>query len=189
MSFDYELATCSECGTGFGRAVRKNASPCCSEACRVRRFRRLNPTAGRPARSLSCGWCERHFSQRGSGRNRICCSTCGPRSSKITAHGRRRARELGRAVELFRAHEVFQRDEWTCALCLGAIDRQLRHPDPLSPSLDHRVPLQRGGDHTVENCQAAHLVCNLWKGMRTQHEVAAVVPIYSAVSPAWAEVA
>lgn len=52
----------------------------------------------------------------------------------------------------------------TCPLCGSAIDRDLMHPDPMSKSLDHIVPLSKGGTHEQSNLQWAHLVCNTRKG-------------------------
>ena len=30
-------------------------------------------------------------------------------------------------------------------------------------SLDHRIPITCGGKHAMENCQTAHLICNIRK--------------------------
>jgi 5-methylcytosine-specific restriction endonuclease McrA len=69
--------------------------------------------------------------------------------------------------------QVFERDGWTCQLCHEPIDPLLMFPDPLSPSVDHRVPLRDcldvfGPDFVDDetNWQAAHLVCNTSKGAR-----------------------
>lgn len=37
-------------------------------------------------------------------------------------------------------------------------------PHPLSPTLDHITPLAEGGEHTPENVQLAHFICNSHKG-------------------------
>lgn len=63
---------------------------------------------------------------------------------------------------------VFERDGWMCGLCGVAIDKSLPHPDPWSVSLDHVVPLSKGGQHSLGNVQAAHLTCNLSKGNRVE---------------------
>lgn len=57
---------------------------------------------------------------------------------------------------------------WTglCGICDGALDLQLGFPDRLSKSLDHIVPLARGGTHTQDNVQWTHLGCNAAKGAR-----------------------
>jgi 5-methylcytosine-specific restriction endonuclease McrA len=36
-------------------------------------------------------------------------------------------------------------------------------PDPMSPSLDHILPLSKGGTHEPRNVQLAHLGCNVRK--------------------------
>jgi 5-methylcytosine-specific restriction endonuclease McrA len=57
---------------------------------------------------------------------------------------------------------------WTgqCGLCDEPMDRNLKHPDPLSKSLDHIHPISRGGLHEQTNLQWAHLICNIRKGAR-----------------------
>lgn len=69
-------------------------------------------------------------------------------------------------VEDFTPRDIYVRDGWICQLCGDPIDRRLLWPDPLSKSIDHRVALKNGGDHSLANCWAAHLVCNLRKGIK-----------------------
>ena len=59
--------------------------------------------------------------------------------------------------------DVFERDDWLCGLCGEPVDKDLAWPDPTSASLDHIIPLSRGGAHTLDNVQLAHLVCNIRK--------------------------
>lgn len=75
----------------------------------------------------------------------------------------RRARQQSATVVYFIPADIFERDAWLCALCDRAIDRALRWPNPMSVSLDHVIPLSRGGEHSPENTQASHLTCNLRK--------------------------
>lgn len=53
-----------------------------------------------------------------------------------------------------------------CGICGLDLDPNLRFPDRLSKSIDHIVPLARGGTHTQDNVQWAHLGCNSAKGAR-----------------------
>lgn len=62
--------------------------------------------------------------------------------------------------ERFTDLEIFERDNWRCQLCGGAVDRTLPYPNPMSASLDHVLPIARGGGHTRKNAQLAHLGCN-----------------------------
>lgn len=74
---------------------------------------------------------------------------------------RRRARKVGATVEKFKHVEIFERDDWVCGICSGDIDPSLSYPDPMSVSLDHVLPLARGGDHSRANTRASHLRCNI----------------------------
>lgn len=78
----------------------------------------------------------------------------------------RRAQEFTSRVELFTREQVYERDRWVCGICGGDVNSTLSHPDPMSASLDHKIPLSSGGSHTLDNVQCAHLTCNIAKGNR-----------------------
>ncbi|MFJ4793320.1 HNH endonuclease [Kitasatospora purpeofusca] len=88
--------------------------------------------------------------------------------TRVNEHGRasaarRRARLAATVVESFNHAEIFERDGWTCRLCHEPVEQRTAWPDPRSASLDHVIPLVKGGPHTRANVQLAHLVCNLRK--------------------------
>ncbi len=87
------------------------------------------------------------------------------RSKEITTNGRhrRRARIKGVKSETVSSLKVFERDSWKCGICGKRVNKRLKYPDPLSPSLDHIIPLSKNGTHTYDNVQLAHLRCNLRK--------------------------
>jgi 5-methylcytosine-specific restriction endonuclease McrA len=78
--------------------------------------------------------------------------------------------EQARTAEVFAPLDVHSRDEWTCQLCWQPIDPKVVWPDPMSASVDHIVPLSRGGQHSMINVQSAHLGCNSGKGDRLAGE-------------------
>lgn len=86
-------------------------------------------------------------------------------SRKANYH-KRRAQKLGTQVEELRPIDIYERDIWLCGLCSTPVDPDCAWPDPMSPSLDHILPLSLGGTHTYENVQLAHLTCNVSKGNR-----------------------
>lgn len=88
------------------------------------------------------------------------------RERRRESEHRRRARKAGVASERVDLIAVWERDGGACWLCSCAIDPDLVAPDPGSPSLDHKVPLARGGSHTYANVAMAHLGCNLRKGVK-----------------------
>lgn len=49
------------------------------------------------------------------------------------------------------------------------MDKQLKWPNPMSKSVDHTVPISRGGTHEQTNLTWAHLVCNMRKGAREDY--------------------
>lgn len=79
---------------------------------------------------------------------------------------KRRARRFGVQYEHIDRLDIFARDEWTCGLCGDLIDAGLKFPDIGCATLDHIVPMSRGGDHVPANVQAAHFGCNAKKGAR-----------------------
>lgn len=76
----------------------------------------------------------------------------------------RRARLREAFVEKFDRIEIFERDGWVCGICGGDVDPDTAWPDPSSASLDHIVPVSRGGKHERANAQCSHLACNVKKG-------------------------
>jgi len=78
-------------------------------------------------------------------------------SLKTSAH-MHRARQAGALIiERVRYAEVIRRGNGTCGICKGPVE-------PGQESLDHIIPLSKGGNHTYENCQLACLPCNVLKG-------------------------
>lgn len=77
---------------------------------------------------------------------------------------RRRARERAAFVEEVNPRAVYNRDGGVCWLCRRQVPRIVG--DPLSPSLDHVIPLVRGGEHSYANVRLAHSICNARKGAK-----------------------
>jgi len=78
----------------------------------------------------------------------------------------RRAAKAGVDAEHFTSVEIFERDAWSCWLCGRETDRAATKDDPMSATLDHVIPLAKGGAHARANVRCAHLICNLRKGDR-----------------------
>lgn len=51
-----------------------------------------------------------------------------------------------------------------CGICGKPVDFSLRYPHPLSPTIDHIIPLAKGGHPSnIDNLQLAHRCCNRQK--------------------------
>ena len=71
----------------------------------------------------------------------------------------RRARKLDAFVEVVDRNTVYIRDEGICGICQTAVE-------PANWHLDHKQPLSKGGQHSYDNVQVSHPVCNERKGVR-----------------------
>jgi 5-methylcytosine-specific restriction endonuclease McrA len=59
------------------------------------------------------------------------------------------------------------RDNGICQICGKKIATKQRAPHPYSASLDHIIPLAKGGTHEPKNVRLVHFICNSLKGDRT----------------------
>lgn len=59
---------------------------------------------------------------------------------------------------------IYERDSWTCQLCLGPVKRRLPATHPGAATLDHRIPRADGGNGDPSNLQLAHAICNHVRG-------------------------
>jgi hypothetical protein len=136
---------CPNCGEP---RETKHARTCGAQVCREALLgpERLcsRPACNRPHSAL--GLCMSHYAME---RNHM-----------------RRAALAGRPRESFTHLEIFERDGWVCRLCGDPVNKELAHPDPMSASLDHILPVANGGAHTRENVQLAHWLCNVSKSNR-----------------------
>jgi 5-methylcytosine-specific restriction endonuclease McrA len=88
------------------------------------------------------------------------------------SHYRSRARARGVAYEPINKPEVYARDGWICGICTESVDPNLSYPDLRSVSLDHVIPMSKGGPHLYHNVQCSHLGCNIAKSDRMEEEYA-----------------
>lgn len=79
---------------------------------------------------------------------------------------KRRAVKRGATVGTVDLDRLWLEQDGRCGLCEKPLDRDLEWPHPLSPSVDHIVPLALGGGHEQSNLQWACLVCNVRKGAK-----------------------
>lgn len=158
--------TCLQCSATWTSTHRK--SKFCSSRCLNQHTDINNPVrcsesdCDRGVRAK--GMCAMHWRRkaRADGREANPAWTEGRKAG----YHKRRAQKRGTQVEDIRPIDIYERDIWLCGLCVTPVDPDAQYPDPMSPSLDHILPLSKGGTHTYENVQLAHLTCNVSKGNR-----------------------
>lgn len=109
-----------------------------------------------------------------------CCRKTGSRRRAATPYtyaaisARRRARKATSEVDPTLTHEALrERDGDTCHYCGVLMDFEaggLGVWNPRKASIEHVIPLSRGGAHTFENTVLACLECNIGKRDRTVEE-------------------
>jgi 5-methylcytosine-specific restriction endonuclease McrA len=60
--------------------------------------------------------------------------------------------------------EIAERDGFVCHICTGVVDMTLPRTRALGGTVDHVVPLSKGGSDDPDNLKLAHWVCNVRKG-------------------------
>lgn len=135
----------------------------------VARARYPDPAAARPTRTQRacrfCGVVTRMSS------NQQSCGSVSCRLARNAERNRkyaaaRRAITRGVEAEVFEPADIYERDGWVCGICDRPVEKAAKWPDPMSVSLDHIIPLSRGGKHVPDNARCSHLVCNTRRGNR-----------------------
>lgn len=157
--------SCDACFGPLAPRRWKRCSPACAEE--ARRHTRAgwppNACALHIRSCLGCGCAL--IIRRETGPNRKKCDACAvPEVDRLRAR-RAARREAVKAGEVVRLADVAERDDHRCRIC-GDTVPLTSWPDPTSASLDHIIPLSKGGEHTMANTQLAHLACNMSKGDR-----------------------
>jgi hypothetical protein len=177
---------CEGCGTEIyrSRVGSRGKKRFCSEKCRTRhRYLRVNSRPEKPC--VRCGavipagahvnrdHCTRQCKKDGDA-ERVAAihieryRTDARYREMFHRNGHiRRARLKGVSTVRFDPLTVLERDGWICQICGVSTPKELRGVKVHnSPTLDHVVPIAKGGAHTPENTQCACLRCNCSKGAR-----------------------
>ncbi len=85
------------------------------------------------------------------------------KASNRKYHSSRRARLINAFVENVDHSIVFEAVDYICQQCGIACDKEAVYPAKDFPSLDHIIPLSKGGEHSYNNVQLLCLECNLRK--------------------------
>jgi len=96
------------------------------------------------------------------------CKQAAKRAVVTTCKVRRKSRIRLATVERFDPIDVLERDGWRCYICGVGTPRHLRGTHaPNAPELEHKMPISKGGDHSMANTACACRACNIKKGALT----------------------
>lgn len=155
---------CSVCGKVYTNSSL-NSDKCtdCLDAWQRERLVVFNKDiSNRATEERTCLWCGKKYNAINLINQKFCSRRCSNAyHSKI-----KRARKQNAFIEAVSFDEIYKRDRGICQLCGGkvSLDYSIYHPQ--SASLDHIIPLSRGGTHEAANVQLAHLYCNMSKGSK-----------------------
>lgn len=162
----HENRVCSYCGTTYSPRQLKTQAAFCSRECKDKAHKAALMAARHAAKRLlpdrSCLWCAATMPKTMRSDAFYCSAQCNSAAHAVTRKIAKRAGTTKSDVLLSRAY-IAERDGWRCGICGGRVSPDRSHPDPLAPSIDHVVPLARGGTNDLSNLQLAHLRCNLRK--------------------------
>lgn len=144
----------------------------CREANTVHCRKRRGGVAGTPRGGFqpvrACLVCNSRFSP-AKHAERLCSTDC--RAHQRRAQGSARRATLRAAiVERVIPARIFDRDGWRCHICRRKLSPATAFPHRRAATIDHLVPLSRGGAHEPANVKTACHACNAGKGNRGGNE-------------------
>ncbi len=157
------LCNCSRCGQQFDKFHRSLNTLCATCLVTKRQETMRSSVAGQMLLCPSCG----RQSPRRRAAQTYCSRACGNRA----ATRKKKAVHRRAFVEVVTLAVLFHRDGGVCQICALPVDLNICGTESMAPSIDHRVPLSRGGEHSYANTQLAHFGCNSRKGDRIAGEV------------------
>lgn len=122
----------------------------------------------RQSKKIRCAMCAKEFVKTNE-QHLYCSEKCRIKNERKQTRSTRKARERGAEVidKDIKLEALAIRDEQTCYLCGQGVDWQDKHTENgviicgnYYPSVDHVIPLVKGGVHSWDNIKLSHRICN-----------------------------
>lgn len=147
--------------------------------CKPRQKRVQQPWSERKPKRQICQMCGgEHFAKNPK---RVYCDDCLPIRFSVDPRrnqrnmAKKRARKVAAFVEDVDPTTLFERDGWRCHICGKKCRQDVDGLHPQAPTIDHVIPLSKGGEHSYKNTACAHRRCNVSKGARDIGQQLAIV--------------
>lgn len=111
-----------------------------------------------------CKECGKDFTTSDS-RMQCCSKECSDKRNWRNAYliRKRRAKSNGLYERDISVSGIIERDGSSCYLCGNKVDESSHYTSDYYPTIDHVVPLSKGGTHSWDNVRLAHRLCNMYK--------------------------
>lgn len=169
---------CSYCGEDFTTPYPKKiyCSPECGYAGSLRLKREQWAESFVPKRII-CKECGKEFyTTVGEPRKEYCCDTCAAKYHRRIEHQTDRHKEYMNSFKNKREKQIrkafveevsypllYERDQGICKICGMPVLYDKFIDDTWGGTIDHVIPLSKGGEHSMANCQLSHRICNSLK--------------------------
>lgn len=167
---DSMFTRCDVCSSIF--TAKQSTQKLCSNQCRSEQARIHSRSGGKhyatkraklpvvPQVEMQCIRCGDAFQRSINKKEKslYCSLHCQNREAK----DRRKYRIRSQYVESVSVKLLRKRDNDICKLCDKPVTDDAV-PHPLAPTVDHIIPIAKGGKHERANCQLAHFICNSHK--------------------------
>ena len=161
---------CAKCGNAF--ATNRNTDLYCSADCRVlnntersrKKWLESNPLP--PNYNFDCDDCGRLVERsveegyRTKGRYGRFCKFCSLKRRR-ESYRRKTVKRQGITKPGYVYFEtVVQRDLGICWICNNSVDLSIKRTARWGATLDHVIPISKGGEDSLDNIRLAHWICN-----------------------------
>lgn len=138
----------------------------------IRKYKMLNHKA-KPIVFYPCEFCGKGFEQHNG--SHFCSSKCRKKNKNLEKHRKKenrtkKAKENGKYDNSITLVKVYEHDHGICYLCGKHLTLNDDYNRSDAPTIEHVIPIAKGGTHTWDNVKLACRDCNVKKGTKLSME-------------------